>query len=564
MRFAATHKAVSYLMVTTAFVMLMLTGELPLWLSLLVLAGIGGSYFFDPQQHPLMLGRPYNYSLYAVVLLLSLLLLGNAASAEAFWDGGLRVLCILLVCKLWQRRHNGDYLQAYVVSFVMLLGATFVESSMVYALLLFVYVVSVMWTLTLFHLRREMEENYLLKHLPGRHGQAAESERVEVERILNSRRVVGPPFLLTTALAGLLTFVLALLLFVLLPRFHVTVDLPFHRRMLPSTGFSERLELGSHGLLRDNPRVVMRVELPGQATPKTLRLRGVTFARYQHGRWSQHRVGEQPLAVQHGVVSLDLRAPESLRSRAQRTEIYLEPLDADALFTPSPGRTLSVLVPESFFGLLGAQLSVTPDGQVVARSRRSPLHYAVMSLPEPPPELASDDLALYRQLSPELRTRLRTLALAIVGTTQGSAERAERLSSYLQTNYSYTTRLWKPSQPEPIFDFLETERRGHCEYFATALAVLLRSLDIPSRTVNGYLTAEWNGYGKFFVVRQHHAHSWVEALLPAKAGWCSTRRRRRATRRDCRCCSRFVSSLMGSTWALASTCSSMTSGRSSA
>lgn len=518
MRFAATHKAVSYLMVTTAFVMLMLTGELPLWLSLGTLMLIAGSYFFDPQQHPLMMGRAYNYSLYALLTVLSLLLFGSTAGTDAFWDGGLRLLCLLLVCKLWQRRHNGDYLQAYVISFVMLLGATFVESSMVYALLLFVYVVAVIWTLTLFHLRREMEENYLLKHLPGRHGQAAESERVEVERILNSRRVVGPPFLLTTAGAGLSTFVLALIVFVLLPRFHVTVDLPFHRRMLPSTGFSDRLELGSHGLLRDNPRVVMRVELPGQRPPKQLRLRGVAFARYHHGRWTQQRQGEQPLTVQHGVVTMDLGASDAQRAKAQRTEVYLEPLDADALFTPSPGRTLSLLLPESFAGLPGLQLGSTPDGQILAHGRRSPLHYSVLSLPDVQPDTSPDDVALYRELSPELRLKLRTLALQIVGDAGSSVDRAERLSRHLQQNFGYTTRLWKPSQEEPIFDFLLTEKRGHCEYFATALAVLLRSLDIPSRTVNGYLTAEWNSFGQFFVVRQQHAHSWVEALLPGQ-GW---------------------------------------------
>jgi len=518
MRFAATHKTVSYLMVTTAFLMLALTGELPLWLNLLTMMAIGGSFFFDPQRHPLMLGRAYNYSLYAGVLLVSTLLLSTAATAEAFWDGGLRVLCLFLVCKLWQRRNNGDYLQAYVVSFVMLLGATFVESSMIYALLLFLYVVFAMWTLTLFHLRREMEENYLLKHLPGRHGQAAESERVEVERILNSRRVVGPPFLLTTAGAGLLTFLLALLLFVLLPRFHVTIDLPFHRRLLQSTGFSDRLELGSHGVLRDNPRIVMRVELPGQTPPNALRLRGVTFARYEQGRWAQHRLGEQLQNGHHGVVAIDWSGPEALRRHAQRTEIYLEPLDADALFTPSPGRPLSVLLPESFGGLQGPQLAVTTDGQISVRGRRTALHYAVLSTPEVQPEPSSDEVAVYRELSPELRLHLRMLAIQIVGDAETSAEQAERLSSYLQKNYTYTTRLWKPSQSEPIFDFLEKERRGHCEYFATALAVLLRSLDIPSRTVNGYLTAEWNQFGQFFVVRQQHAHSWVEAQLP-KQGW---------------------------------------------
>ncbi|MBL9044211.1 MAG: DUF3488 domain-containing protein [Myxococcales bacterium] len=518
MRFAATHKVVSYLMVTTAFVMLALTGELPLWLSLLTLLAIGGSFFFDPQRYPLMLGRAYNFSLYAAVLLFSTLLVGSSASAESFWDGGLRVLCLLLVCKLWQRRHNGDYLQAYVVSFVMLLAATFVENSMVYALLLFLYLVFAMWTLTLFHLRREMEENYLLKHLPGRHGQAAESERVEVERILNSRRVVGPPFLLTTVGAGLLTFFLAFFLFLLLPRFHVSIDLPFHRRLLQSTGFSDRLELGSHGLLRDNPRVVMRVEQPGQPPQKTLRLRGVSFAHYENGRWSQRRLGEQILNVQHGVVIVELVGPEMDRKSAKRTEIYLEPLDAGALFTPSPGRTLSLLLPESFAGLTGSHLSVTLDGQIAVHGRRTPLHYAVLSGPTSVPEGSADELAIYRELSPELRLRLRTMALQIVADAATPDEQAERLSSHLQKNYAYTTRLWKPSGGDPIFEFLEKERRGHCEYFATALALLLRSLDIPSRTVNGYLTAEWNRFGQFFVVRQQHAHSWVEVLLPGQ-GW---------------------------------------------
>lgn len=515
MRFAATHKVVSYLMVTTAFLMLALTGELPPWLLLLTLAAMGGSYFFDPQQHPLMLRRSYNYSLYGAMLLLSALLLGNASGPEALWDGGLRMLCVLLVGKLWQRRHNGDYLQVYVVSFVMLLGATFVESSMLYALLLFLYVVFAMWTLTLFHLRREMEENYLLKHLPGRHGQAAESERVEVERILNSRRVVGPPFLLTTALAGLCTFFVALGLFLLLPRFHVTVELPFHRRALPSTGFSERLELGSHGLLRDNPRVVMRVELPGQNPPSVLRLRGVSFARYEQGRWSQHRLGEQPLGVSQGLAQIDA-VRDLHQPPLRRTEIYLEPLDAEALFTPTPGYPVALYLPDAFAAISGL-LTVTSDGQLAARGRRAPLHYAVLSSSESP-SLPTDDLAIYRELSSDLRLKLRPLALQMVGDATQPSVQAERILAYLQKNYSYTTRLWKPSEREPIFEFLQRERRGHCEYFATAMAVLLRSLDIPSRTVNGYLSPEWNRYGRFFVVRQQHAHSWVEALLPGQ-GW---------------------------------------------
>ena len=66
---------------------------------------------------------------------------------------------------------------------------------------------------------------------------------------------------------------------------------------------------------------------------------------------------------------------------------------------------------------------------------------------------------------------------------------------------------------DPIEDFVSEHRVGHCEYFATALAMMLRTQGIPSRVVLGYHCDEWNELGKFFQVRQLHAHSWVEAYL---------------------------------------------------
>ncbi len=54
---------------------------------------------------------------------------------------------------------------------------------------------------------------------------------------------------------------------------------------------------------------------------------------------------------------------------------------------------------------------------------------------------------------------------------------------------------------------------GHCEYFASALVLMLRSQGIPARMVVGYKTDEWNQFGGFFQVRQLHAHTWVEAYL---------------------------------------------------
>lgn len=508
MRFAATHKAVSYLMVSTAVLLLILTGEIPFWQSILVLFSIVASFFFDPQKYPFMLGPFYANVLQFSGFAVSTLILWFSIQMDELWECGMRLSVVFLLIKLWHRRNNADYLQAYITSFIIFLSATLIEYRLHYIAFIFLYAVFTMWTLTLFHLRREMEENYLLKHLPGRHGQAAESERVEVERILNSRRVVGPRFLLVTTAVGVGTLLLASGLFMLLPRTQQSFELPFQRRALPTMGFSERIELGGHGLLRENPRIVMRVELPGQMPP--LRLRGVTFARYDQGRWSQLRIPEQSLPVSRPEVLLKKVPPQTELGRA---EIHLEPIDTSSLFVPTPGDVVSLSFPEKHLGLTGP-LKVRSDDQLALPGRRAPLHYTVRFQPSTaPPERKAKIASDYLQLPPTLESTLHSLAAQMVGDATDPVEQANRLRNHLQKNYGYTTRLWKPSQSEPIVEFLTSERKGHCEYFATAMALLLRSLQIPSRTVNGYLTAEWNRYGGFFVVRQQHAHSWVEVFL---------------------------------------------------
>jgi hypothetical protein len=64
-----------------------------------------------------------------------------------------------------------------------------------------------------------------------------------------------------------------------------------------------------------------------------------------------------------------------------------------------------------------------------------------------------------------------------------------------------------------VEDFLVNRKRGHCEYFASALALLLRSIDIPARVINGFKGGDWNELTQSMNVRQKHAHSWVEAYV---------------------------------------------------
>jgi protein-glutamine gamma-glutamyltransferase len=91
------------------------------------------------------------------------------------------------------------------------------------------------------------------------------------------------------------------------------------------------------------------------------------------------------------------------------------------------------------------------------------------------------------------------------------------IEKYLKSGseYSYTLSLTSQMDKriDPIVDFLVNKKRGHCQYFGSALALTLRSLDIPTRIVVGFRPSEYNEVGKYFLVKQNDAHVWVEAYF---------------------------------------------------
>jgi transglutaminase-like putative cysteine protease len=116
------------------------------------------------------------------------------------------------------------------------------------------------------------------------------------------------------------------------------------------------------------------------------------------------------------------------------------------------------------------------------------------------------------------RTAINRLALEATHDAQTTYQKAMALERYLRANYQYSLDLPAAGEKGAIENFLFRSRRGHCEYFATAMVMLLRSLDIPARIVNGYYSTEWNNIGGMFTVRQRDAHSWVEAFFD-DYGW---------------------------------------------
>jgi hypothetical protein len=123
-------------------------------------------------------------------------------------------------------------------------------------------------------------------------------------------------------------------------------------------------------------------------------------------------------------------------------------------------------------------------------------------------------------MPPRLDARIAQMARQVTESADNNYDRALLLERYLMTNYEYTLQLPRTVPQDPLADFLFVRKRGHCEYFASSMAIMLRTLGIPSRVVNGFRTSEFNDLTSNYVIRASSAHSWVEAYFPG-SGWIS-------------------------------------------
>jgi hypothetical protein len=155
------------------------------------------------------------------------------------------------------------------------------------------------------------------------------------------------------------------------------------------------------------------------------------------------------------------------------------------------------------------------------------VHYDAYSRLEDPPETSpapypapllplqarSDDLQL-----PPLDPRIPELARAMTAGATTDLERARAIERRLRADYGYTLELPDHEVADPLAYFLFTRRKGHCEYFASAMTVMLRTAGIPARLATGFQSGVYNPITDFWLVRASDAHAWVEAWIPGR-GW---------------------------------------------
>jgi transglutaminase-like putative cysteine protease len=377
--------------------------------------------------------------------------------------------------------------------------------------------------LVLSHLRREVEGNY-------RQGARDRTGLpVDVPRILRSRRVVGRTFLAATCLLSVPIFVFTAALFVLFPRVGLSLLLLSHPRAGRMVGFSDHVDLGDVGVLRSDPSIALRFDLPDLPHPPparlTLRLRGTAFDNYDGRAWG--RTQNVRLPAEHASESADtyplFRYPDPERDR--RISFDLEPIDPPVIFLPP--RTIGVHLRGQNQPLLGDSLTVQrgPEGELryVSSDPRG-LRYDAYLAGEH--EIVGETLPVfdrwrYLATPSSMPPRIAALAKLWADGQPTDVLKARALEEHLRHDYRYDVNSPSGGKKVPLDDFLFESRRGHCEFFSTAMAIMLRDLGIPSRNVTGFVGGTYNRFGHYYAVREGDAHSWVEAYIddPVHGGW---------------------------------------------
>jgi protein-glutamine gamma-glutamyltransferase len=302
------------------------------------------------------------------------------------------------------------------------------------------------------------------------------------------------------------------------------------------SGFTDNVELGQIGEIKKNNTVVMRVQTGEPVKYPLLRWRGIALTDFDGHRWySSIRRANSREPSPSGWISLANRREFEGRPAVQVSFIaLLQPMASDALFGPAQVMALR----GNFSGEGGTYDGATRRSYVNVDSTGSiynPFHnfsqirYEGLSiLPEARPDAARtagtnypDQIRnTYLQLPPQLDPRIPELARKIISNAKADNpyDQSLALEAYFHRNFTYTLNI--PGNPgkDPLAHFLFETKAGFCEYFATAMAVMLRTQGIPSREVNGFLPGEFNDVGGDYIVRASDAHSWVEAYFPG-TGW---------------------------------------------
>jgi transglutaminase-like putative cysteine protease len=398
-------------------------------------------------------------------------------------------LLLLLLCgEALRPPEAANEVRIYALSFALLLASTAYRPGVLFAAAFVAYVVVASVVVPVGILRRNARR-FGVRDVP-------------VDRV----------FVATSLALSLVTLLASAAVFLVFPR--VSRAGPGRADVLARSvaGFSDQVSIGEHGsTISANPEVVLRVEFPDglPRNPGGLHWRGRSYDRFDGLRWTRTR-GIRPSAPPTSWYEERWGGP------TLRQEIYAAPLDVRVLFALHP-----LVAVDSRSGI---QPMFDNVGDYSYWGSGTPAYTAHSRYGRPPADSlrrAEDgfmpDRARYLQL-PRLPDRIHALADSLTRGEPTRYDRVVTVESWLQSAFRYTRELPATAGETGLDHFLFERRAGHCEYFSTAMVVLLRSIGIHARNVNGFLGGAWNPGGSYLAVTQNEAHSWVEVWFP-DYGW---------------------------------------------
>ena len=530
MDFKTYFRIFSYATVVVATLALLLAGGVSLTLAILIWLAIGIAWRIEDTKWQLS----ERTVLVVVLISIPLFLLDwkyQQGIGEAAGRLGVTALAHLIgflsVIKLLQAKRDRDWIFLYLISFFEVLLAAGLSFSPVFLGTLTLYLLCSLSAIIAFEIQKSkrgiaVAETHLL--VP------PDSRIFKNARGRTSRRSVEAHRLPVVALGLLLLiFVLAVPLFLVVPRSGAAALSRSGRALTNFVGFSEEVTLGEIGDLKRDNAVVMHVRLEEARPSQGYRWRGVALDEFTGLGWRKspesrrfsldsiepQRSGEK----KNDKGFFQLGTTVALHRLTTQT-VFLEPIESAVLFAAA--RPIAVQGDFPY-------LRVDAEGGIHTRKREfeRAIYKVFSDTTEPDASVLRADarpypasFERYQLLPKEFDPRINALANAIVvnAHARNRYDEAKAIEAHLQQDYGYSLQM-RAGGPDPLADFLFNVKTGHCEYFSTAMAVMLRTRGIAARVVNGFLPGEYNDAADAYTVRQSDAHSWVEVYFPESQSW---------------------------------------------
>ncbi len=501
-----------YLLVLTGFATLASTGGLDLFSTILTgtAMAIRGYLLAQRRQFSISEGWTTPLSIAYFVFFAA----DYFVISHGFLPATVHLALFGVVIRMFSLRRERDYVMLAILAFLMVLASAVLTVDSTFLFSFAAFLLMAVATAVLMEMRRSAHS----ASIQARHS----SDPWEHRHLAFSLVRVAPALMLMILAAGAAVFFL-------LPRMSAGYLGGYSFGNDISAGFSNHVQLGQIGQIQQSTAVVMHIQIDSDTVGRyDLRWRGVALSEFDGRTWSKsadaqyvlQRWPDNSFAIPK-LENTDLKSyfTRSLgRQQLIHYRVLMEPIGTNVFFLAPWARGVSgpyrMLATDAAGAVYDFDVQHAISRYEAVSDIATPTAEELRSAGRNyPPQIS----AVYLRL-PAVDPRVPRLATQIIGSASNDFDRASAIENYLRNRYGYTLQLPRTTPQDPIANFLFERKQGHCEYFASSMAVMLRALGIPSRVVNGFRSDEFNDFTGNYVIRAKDAHAWVEAYFPGY-GW---------------------------------------------